>query len=682
MDIEKEIMYVKGVGPARAKLLKNLGINTVSDFIFYPPRKYIDRSHITPIKDVKIGSEATIMGKVIDVFSKLTKSRKTIQSILVYDGTGTIIAVWFNQKWIKKFFKKGMNVYLSGKVNYYQNLQIVSPEFELISEEDEKLIQVGRIVPVYSLTKGLNQRWFRKTMNYVLSLIPDIPDYLPLEIREKFGLMPRIEAVREMHFPENIAKFKKARARLAFDEIFLVQIVFALRKEGIKKRAGISFHISGRMLKSFLRSLPFQLTNAQKNALREILNDMKESRPMNRLLQGDVGSGKTIVSLSAGLVSIDNGKKVVYLVPTEILAYQHYFVIKNLLSKMDIPVYLLVGGMKQKERGKILSRLSDDKPSIIIGTHTLLEGDVKPKNIGLIIIDEQHRFGVLQREKIRDKEKNADVIVMTATPIPRTLSLSFYGDLDISFIKEMPPGRKSVLTKWTYQDKSDAVYKFTREKIEKGEQAYIVYPLIEESEKMDLKAAKEMYLKLKNGIFKGIEIGLLYGKMKGKDKDEIMEKFKNGIYKVLVSTTVIEVGIDVPSATIMVIENGDRFGLSQLHQLRGRIGRGEKKSYCVVITSEKITEEAKRRLNAFISTTDGFQLSESDLRIRGPGELLGTQQHGFPDFKFFDFTKDIEILNMAKISAKEIAQNPDEIEKIKELIRKKWKQGLKLVEVA
>jgi len=681
MDIENEKMSVKGVGPAKAKLLENLGIKTISDFIFYPPRKYIDRSHITPIQDLEVGKEATIMGKILDVFSPPTRGHKIIQSILVYDGTGTITSVWFNQKWVKKFFKKGMNVYLSGKVGIYRGLQMVSPEFEVISEEDEKLIQVGRIVPVYSLTKGLNQRWFRKTMDYVLSSLPDIPDYFSEEIRKEYGLIPLSDAIREIHFPESRERFRKARERLAFDEIFLIQVVFALRKKGIKKVSGVSFHISGKMLKDFLSSLPFDLTKAQKDAIREILNDMKSPKPMNRLLQGDVGSGKTIVSLSAALIAIDNNKKVIYLVPTEILAYQHYIVIRNILSKLNIPVYLLVGGMRSKQREEILEYLSGDKPAIIIGTHTLLEGDFAPKDIGLIIIDEQHRFGVLQREKIRDKEKYADVLIMTATPIPRTLSLTFYGDLDVSLIKEMPAGRKPIITKWVNEDKSMPVYKFIKERIEKGEQAYIVYPLIEESEATDLRAAKEMFEKLSNGIFRGIPMALLHGKMKSKEKDEIMQKFKDKEYKILVSTTVIEVGIDVPSATIMTIENGDRFGLSQLHQLRGRIGRGEKRSYCIVITSREITEEAEKRLKAFVSTTDGFKLAEYDLKIRGPGELLGTQQHGLPDFKFFDFIKDMEILQKARSAAYKIANAPDEIERIKPILRKKWKQGLKLIEV-
>ena len=575
-----------------------------------------------------------------------------------------------------------MRLYITGKVNYYNGLQIVAPEYEVISEEDERLIQVGRIVPVYPTTKGLNQRWFRRIMDYILTNTIPIVDYLSADIRKRLDLMEEWEALKEIHFPSGREKFKRARERLAFDEIFFVQVVFALRRKGIRKQKGFAFNINGEKLKKFINSLPFKLTNGQKIALKEILDDMASPMPMNRLLQGDVGSGKTVVSLSAAIVAIDNGKKAIFLVPTEILAYQHYTVIKNLLSDMDIPVYLLVGGMKERERKEILEKIKEEKPGIIIGTHTLLEQDVQPENIGIIIIDEQHRFGVLQREKIRDKEKGADVLVMTATPIPRTLSLSFYGDLDISLIKELPPGRKEIITKWVYREKSNEVYKFIKKKIQDGEQAYIVYPLIEESEKIDLKAAKEMYKHLKQDIFKDIEIGLLYGKMNGREKDDVMEKFRKGEIKVLVSTTVIEVGIDVPNATIMLIEDGDRFGLSQLHQLRGRIGRGDRKSYCIIITDRDISEDAQKRLNAFVSTRDGFKLAEEDLKIRGPGELLGTQQHGMPDFKFFDFIKDIRVLEKAKRAANYIVNYPDAIEKIKPILRKKWKEGLKLVEVA
>jgi len=583
-----------------------------------------------------------------------------IGEVIIYDGSGTLTGIWFNQEWIRDAFKSGQNVIFSGKVTFYNGYQIQNPEYEIVEDEDIPLIHTGRILPVYRLTRGISQRVMRSIIyNTIKKYVTLIADPLQEEELKRFSLIGVHKALRNLHFPEKPSILKSAIKRLAFDEIFGLELYLKSRKKGIKRINGISFNTKSKIARTFFDSLPFSLTEWQIRALKEILGDMSKPYPMDRLLQGDVGSGKTIVALIASLVAIDNGFNVAFMAPTEILAWQHYYVIKEFLKQMDIPVHLLVGGAKKSTKEEILNSLIKNN-GIIVGTHALLQSDVKINNIGLVIIDEQHRFGVLQRETLISKGENPDVLFLTATPIPRTLALSVYGDLDVSTIDRMPPGRIPPVTRWTNEDKRDKIYKFVGNKVNSGQKAYIVLPLIEESEKIELKAAKKMYEKLRKTYFKDISVGLLYGRMKNKEKEATMKRFRSGNMRILISTTVIEVGVDVKEANVMVIENADRFGLSQLHQLRGRIGRGGEKSYCILITEGNITEEAAKRLRAMEKNTDGFKLSEIDLKIRGPGQFFGTRQHGFSDFKFFDIFRDGNLLNIAREFAEEILSKGDE----------------------
>jgi len=636
-----------------------LGLFSIHDIIFYPPSRYIDFSNIKKISNIILGESVSIQGKVISVNVKKTRRMK-IGEVTIYDGSGTLTGVWFNQEWIKDAFRSGQNVIFSGKITFYNGYQIQNPEYEIVEDEDIPLIHTGRILPIYRLTKGISQRVMRSIIyTAIKKYLTLMTDPLQTEELKRFSLIGVHKALENLHFPENPSILRSAIKRLAFDEIFGLELYLKSRKKGIKRVNGISFNTKSKIARTFFDSLPFSLTKWQIRALKEILDDMSKPHPMNRLLQGDVGSGKTIVALIASLVAIDNDFNVAFMAPTEILAWQHYYVIKEFLKKMDIPVYLLVGGTKKSTKEKILNSLIKNN-GIIVGTHALLQSDVKISDIGLVIIDEQHRFGVLQREALISKGENPDVLFLTATPIPRTLALSVYGDLDVSTIDKMPPGRIPPVTRWANENKRDEIYKFVRNQVMSGQKAYIVLPLIEESEKVELKAAKKMYEKLRKTYFKDISVGLLYGRMKNKEKEETMKRFRSGDVRILISTTVIEVGVDVREANVMVIENADRFGLSQLHQLRGRIGRGGEKSYCILITEGNVTEEAGKRLRAMEKYTDGFKLSEIDLKIRGPGQFFGTRQHGFSDFQFFDIFRDRNLLSIAREFAEEILSRKDE----------------------
>ncbi|RKZ23062.1 DNA helicase RecG [bacterium] len=658
MNLESPVQYLKGVGPRKAELLKKLGVETLKDLLYLSPRRWLDRSVIKPIGSVRNGETVTVVGEVLDAWVETTKGGKKIGTVVIWDGTGALTGRWFNQDWVEKVFKKHMKVVFSGEISFFRGFQILNPEYEILESEDYELVHTGRIVPLYPLTAGLNQKFMRKLVkNVIENYLHMLHDPVPEEIRNELSLYPLPEAIRKLHFPEKMQEIEEARKRLAWDEIFYVQVFLAERKLSLEKKPGIGFNPESKLLEKFLSSLPFELTSAQKRVLSEIKEDMRKETPMNRLLQGDVGSGKTVIALSAMLIAVDNGYQAALMAPTEILASQHFYVFKNFLRGLGVPVLSLLGGMKKTERKLVLTRLENGEPAVVVGTHALLEEDVKLPKLGLVVIDEQHRFGVLQRSRLREKGDNVDVLVMTATPIPRTLTLTIYGDLDVSVLDELPPGRKPVKTRWVREDKREKVYEWLRERIEKGEQAYVVLPLIEESEKLNLRAVVEMYEELKKR-FPSFRIGMLHGRMGKDEKEGIMDAFRKGEIQILVSTTVIEVGVDVPDATIMIIEHAERFGLSQLHQLRGRVGRGEKKSYCILITPRKITEDAERRLAAMEQYTDGFKLSEIDLEIRGPGEFFGTRQHGFPDFKFFDIFRDKKLLSDARKIAWRVAQNP------------------------
>ncbi|RKZ24033.1 DNA helicase RecG [bacterium] len=657
--VDSPVKYVKGVGPVRERYLNLLGIYTIRDLLFYPPRKYIDSSVVKSISQAKTGEDVTIIGEVVDVFVKRARSMK-IGTVVVYDGTGTISAKWFNQDWVVKYFKKGETVSISGKISMFGfEKQIISPEYEKLEREDYQVIHTGRIVPVYRINKFLTQRSFRRYVKNALERYLDrVEEYLMDEEREMLNLIELRDALRKLHFPEKKEDVDIAVRRLAFDELFFVELFLRLQKIDAQKKKGIAFNTSSNLAEKLLRSLPFKLTDEQLRVIDEIKGDMAKPVPMQRLLQGDVGSGKTIVALIASLICIENGYNVGFMVPTEILAFQHHRVLSRFLKDIDVGVYLISGGMRNSEKERILETISK-KPAIVVGTHALIQKGMRIPKMGLAIIDEQHRFGVLQRKKLIIQGESPDVLFLTATPIPRTLALAVYGDLDVSTIRKLPPGRMPPKTRWVNENKREKVYQFVRDKISDGELAYIVLPVIEENPRSELKAVKTIYKELKNTYFKGIPIEMLYGGMKSEEKDRIMNEFREGRIKALVCTTVIEVGVDVPDANIMVIENADRFGLSQLHQLRGRIGRGGKKSYCILITPENITEDAGKRLKAMEEYTDGFKLAEVDLKIRGPGEFFGTRQHGFSDFVFFDIFRDSYLIEPVKRFVDEVVSKKD-----------------------
>ncbi|OQX95945.1 hypothetical protein B6I21_02765 [candidate division KSB1 bacterium 4572_119] len=665
------IQYLKGVGEKRAEALNKAGIFTFGDLLHYYPRRYLDRSNITKIKNLKIDETATIVGTIQTC--GIQKGKRSRFVMLVTDNTGYLSCVWFNQinYWQKKF-KTGQLIAVSGKVGYFGGKQIVHPDFDLLSDEEDnhsnEFFNTGKIIPLYPSSEalsrvGMDSRGFRRVLKFLAqSNIDKITETLPDFLISKLNLLDLPTALLNIHFPDDFQSLQLARQRLKFEELFLLEFMLAFRKYKLhQEEKGIVFNEVGNRTKLLAEKLPFDLTEAQKKVLREIRRDMKKPHPMYRLIQGDVGSGKTIVALVTMLIAVENGYQAALMAPTEILAEQHFLTFKQMLEEMEVNIQLLVGAQKKSEREAILESIGNGETNIVIGTHAIIQQNVNFKKLGLIVIDEQHRFGVSQRAELTGKGVNPDVLIMTATPIPRTLSLTVYGDLDISIIDKLPTGRKPVITSWRYYNKRDDIYKFVKSIIDKGKQAYVVFPLVEESEKLDLKAATESYDNLSQGIFANNKIALLHGRMKNEEKDEIMSRFKNGEIQVLVSTTVIEVGVDVPNATIMVIENGERFGLTQLHQLRGRVGRGADQSYCILIARFPLSEDASTRLNTMVETTDGFKIAEVDLQLRGPGEFFGTRQHGMPELKIANPLKDTSILQKARAEAFRVFEKNDEL---------------------
>ena len=660
---EYELQYIKGIGPKRAEILARYGLRTFEDLVDFFPRKYVDRRQIVPLDKLEPDQEITVVGKVEAAGVKPT--RKRIFYIVISDGHGLLEAVWFNSiEYYRKLFHIGEWVSLSGKVGFYRGFQMTHPDYDRLGEgEFEKMYNTGKILPFYPENEAfrkahLNSYFFRRVfMNAEALFKKKLPETYPPSILKKNNFIPRWQAYKSIHLPETTEELEQAIRRFKYDDFFQLQLMLALQRMHFKeKSAGIAFLKSSPLLEKLYKSLPFELTNAQKKVMHEIRADMKRPEPMNRLLQGDVGSGKTLVAVMSMLIALDNGYQAALMVPTEILAEQHYLNISKMLKPLGVQVSLLTGGSNRQQRRDLAAELDKAKPHIVIGTHALIQDAVGFKKLGLVVIDEQHRFGVMQRAKLVEKGLQADTLVMTATPIPRTLALTVYGSLDVSVIDEMPANRKPIITVWRFDDKAGEIYSFIREHLDRGEQAYIVYPLVEESEKLDLKAATEGYHHLSAGPFRGYNLALLHGRMKGTEKERIMSAFVKKEVQVLVATTVIEVGVDVANATIMLIEHAERFGLSQLHQLRGRVGRGEQKSYCILKTPYNIGEYAQQRMKIMTETNDGFIIAERDLELRGWGDFFGTKQSGMPQFKLANPITDRDILEKARQDAFDLVQ--------------------------
>ncbi len=647
------IQYVKGVGPKRAAKLKRLNIQTIEELLYFIPREYEDRSNFKYISQCIQDEKVSLRVEICGYPSKSRPRRNlSILKLPVKDESGFANLVWFNQDYISNQLSLGDRILVNGKINRRGNeIQIVNPVFE--KGEGNK---VGKIVPIYPLTNKLsNNEMINIIKNAIRDHIRKLPEILPKYLIDELNLLPIHDAIKNIHFPQNKTYYLAARKRLVFEELLVLQLgLFLIKNRTMEMKSGIKFSPTKDM-DVFIEDLPFQLTKAQKRVFKEIEVDMESEKQMNRLVQGDVGSGKTIIAILAMFKAWKSGYQSVMMAPTEILATQHYESISKFFSKYDIKVSLLKGSLGNKEKEQILEDLKDGKIDVLIGTHAVIQEDVEFNRLGLAITDEQHRFGVEQRAVLSQKGINPDILVMTATPIPRTLALILYGDLDISIIDELPPGRKEIETYAVGVDMIDRINKFVKKQVLEGRQAYIVCPLIEESDTLNVESAEELYLSLKDNVYKDFKIGLLHGKMKAVEKDVIMNDFKDGKIDILVSTTVIEVGVNVPNANIMVIYNAERFGLAQLHQLRGRVGRGEYQSYCILIngSNSKISRERMRVLQ---KSTDGFYISEKDLELRGPGEFFGTRQHGIPDLKIANLFIDMDILKIAQLKSKEILE--------------------------
>ena len=699
-DVDAEIMYLKGVGPYRAKLLAKMNLLTVRDLLTHFPARHEDRGSMKKVGELEVGAKESTQVTVLyppQVHAMSGRmSGRSILKVRAGDDTGRIDLQWWNQPWREKQFQPGMRLFVYGKVSEFNGLmQIESPAFEILSEKDEAAGttgEVGRIVPVYPATEGLLQPHLRRAIADALDkYLPTIPDPLPPQVLEDYNLRPFDWSLRQIHFPDSEEDKEEARYRLIFEELFLLQVALAQKKRHAQvQEAGLRHEVSEEKIKKWLATLPFKLTRAQKRVMNEVRRDMKASSPMNRLLHGDVGSGKTMVAAYALWAAHATGMQGAMLAPTEILAEQHFSTLTRLFKPLGIEVALLEGSLKTKNKRRIQEDLNEGRVSIVVGTHALIQEGIEFKNLSVAIVDEQHRFGVMQRAALQAKGAGGvrpDVLVMTATPIPRTLALTIYGDLDVSILDELPPGRQPIKTKLIKPTARNKAYDFVREEVAKGRQAYVVCPLVEESEKLaHLKAATALAEGLRENELKDLRVGLVHGQLDVVERDEQMELFRAGMHDVLVSTTVIEVGVDVPNATIMVIEDAERFGLSQLHQLRGRVGRGTHKSFCFLLSDPK-TDEGKARLNAMCKTQNGFEIAEYDLQLRGPGEFYGTRQSGLPDFRIADILKDVEIIEEARQAATElVAQDPllewPEHQALREAVLRFWGDKLPRVQVS
>ncbi|MGA8442648.1 MAG: ATP-dependent DNA helicase RecG [Candidatus Sulfotelmatobacter sp.] len=716
LELTTPVQYVKGIGPKLAEILATKGISTVDDLLSYLPFRYEDRLNPRGIAELRPGEMATVIGEVRN--SGLFRTRRMpIFQLTVGQGGSRLRCLWFNATYLQDKFKAGELIALYGKVEQDPKsgeLQIIQPQFEMLGDAaaedaDDKAaasLEVGRIVPIYeSAGQGrVTARWFRRVIRKALDdLTPDLAETIPAAVRGRLALLSSREALWRVHWPEAGESFEDlqssrtpAHIRLIFEELFFLELGLELKRRQQKTETGFAFRLDDRVRQAIKKILPFHPTTAQKRVLKEIADDMQKPYPMRRLLQGDVGSGKTIISFQAAVIAIENGYQVALMAPTEILAQQHYFSARRILENAGYRIVLLTGSLQADRKRELRRHIAQGNAQLVIGTHALLEEKVEFARPGLVIVDEQHRFGVLQRLKLMKKSGEGndpqspaepDVLVMTATPIPRTLALTLYGDLDISVLDELPPGRTPIVTRRISDDESPKVWDFVRQQVAAGHQAYVVYPVIAESEETELKAAIKMYRELSSKIFADLKVGLLHGRLDADLKDQVMHMFQKGELQILVATTVIEVGVDVPTASVMVIEHAERFGLAQLHQLRGRIGRGAAKSFCILMTGGKVTEEGERRLNAMVRTSDGFQIAELDLELRGPGEFFGTRQSGMPSFRVANLIRDRQLLELAKREAAAVIAGPNseitqaEISRALVALRTRWRHTYGLVEV-
>lgn len=659
--LSTNIQYLKGVGPKRAARLRKLNINTIEDLLYYIPRDYDDRSSFKTIRECVVGEKTSLRVEVIGEPIVLRPRRGlSILKVPVKDDSYNGYLTWFNQEYLKEKFFNGDKYVVNGKINKRgYEVQIMNPDFEKANQKNK----VGRIMPIYGLTEGLSNNELIKIIDRAINdYVNYIDEFLPTEILQRNNLLGLKDALLNIHFPQSKELLVSAKKRLSFQELLVLQTGLSIMKrKSMDEKGGIAFKKT-REINNFIKELPFELTKAQRFVLSEIEEDMGLDRQMNRLIQGDVGSGKTVIGILAMFRAIKSGYQAVMMAPTEILAVQHFETLSKYFSNYGIKVELLVGSIASKKKEEVLSGLKDGSIQALIGTHAIIQDNVEFYNLGLAITDEQHRFGVRQRAILNKKGNNPDIIVMTATPIPRTLALILYGDLDISIINELPPGRKEIETYAVGPELIERTNKFIEKQIAEGRQAYIVCPLIEENETLAIKAAEDLYIDFRDSVFKKYKVGLLHGKMRANEKDEVMEDFKNHNIDILVSTTVIEVGVNVPNANIMVVYNAERFGLAQLHQLRGRVGRGEYQSYCILINESK-SKISRERMRILQSTTDGFIISERDLELRGPGEFFGTKQHGLPELRVANLFSDIDILKIAQKESIKILKSSPTLEK-------------------
>ncbi len=685
MKWQDDIQYLKGVGPKKAALLAKLGIQTMFDLLTWYPRGYEDQSALTPIASLHAGETATVSGSIMNLTEKQGRSRKmSILTALVGDGTGFLQIIWFNQKYLKQQLKIGCRLFVTGKATYAyggQGQLAMSnlSSFQILQDGEAPEEALG-IQPIYSATEKLNQKFFRKLMHTLLENPPEWQEVLPESVRTEYALMDRRQAFGAIHFPKDFEELQAARRRLAFDELYLIQCgLLLIKKQGRESRRGIRHLSDSRLTREVMDSLPFRLTGDQAKCLCAVKSDMEKTVPMRRLVQGDVGSGKTVIAMLALVKTVENGWQGALMAPTEILAAQHYESFRKQLAPFGIRVGFLSGRLTKKKRQELYDAMEAQELDIVIGTHALIQEGVHFAKLGLVVTDEQHRFGIAQRAELEKKSSRLpDVLVMTATPIPRTMTLTIYGDLDVSLIRELPPGRQPVRTFVRRPERRPLIYDFVHKEIEAGRQAYVICPLIEMNEELPIPSAEEVYEELRHGIFRDMRCGLVHGRMKAAEKEQVMQDFYENRVQLLVSTTVIEVGVNVPNASIMVVEHAERFGLAQLHQLRGRIGRGSYRSYCVLVSESK-SQTAKERLQIMESTADGFQLAEEDLKLRGPGQFFGSMQHGLPDLKIADVLHDMDILLDARRAAMQTMERREDMRFVRPILSMQYGEHFKQI---